>query len=89
MNLPPVDLSTPVPVLHDRLADLLRREGNLDHCGVRCSLKDLPDCTCLACPVSLSDDESEGNAHKAALCRIGKEQERTATLLMVKQRSGG
>lgn len=85
MLSPPVDLSTPTPVLRERIDELLHREGNLFDCGITCPLKDLPDATCLACPVSRADETREEITREGLLCQIGQEQERVLMLLLAQQ----
>lgn len=86
----PIDLSTPVPVLREWLGELVRREGNLFDCGTSCSLKDMPDGTCTACPLSRAN-ETSGSLEEmqlTGLCRIGAEQERVLMMLLAKQHHG-
>lgn len=82
--LPPIDLSTPEPKLHQHLHTLLEQEGVLFEREVVCEIKDKPDTTCLACPVSSARDYS---SPMGQLCRVGQEQERVATVLIA-QRHG-
>ena len=86
----PLDLSTPEPVLREWLGELVRREGNLFDCGTHCPLRDKPDSTCSACPVSQADreDGTREELRLASLCRNGAEQERVSMLLLA-QRQGG
>lgn len=83
MPMKAVNMETPANELHGWLGELLRREGNLDACGITCPLKDLPDATCTACPVSRVHDTSD--PHRQKLCEIGVEQERVLMLLMAQR----
>lgn len=74
-------LSTPLETLEGRLAELLRREANGFEAGITCPLKDKGDMTCSACPVS----EVGRNTRRSALCRLGREQERIAALIIAKR----
>lgn len=78
-------LQTSMAVLDGRLAELLRREANADAAGITCSIKDLPDMTCSACPVC----EEGQNTRKSALCRLGREMERVMALATVKRHGDG
>jgi hypothetical protein len=82
--LPPIDIKTSEATLHQHLDALLDQEGVLDERGVTCAIKDKPDATCLACPVSSARDYS---TPMGQLCRVGQEQERVATVLIA-QRHG-
>lgn len=75
-----IDLRDPKAALDIRLGELLRREGNLDAVGVTCPIKDRPDTTCHACPVSQAHDPS---VKLCLLCRVGREQETVLTELAV------
>lgn len=75
-----IDLRDPRATLELRVGELLRREGNLFDHGITCAIKDKPDTCCHACPVSRAHDP---NDPLAALCRIGREQERVCTELAV------
>jgi len=82
---PPISLDTPTPELRKRLESLLSFEGRLDARGITCPLKDLPDASCLACPVSKADDP---NVPKCALCRVGIGQELVVNALLAKRLVG-
>jgi hypothetical protein len=73
-----VDLRDPQAADELRLHELLRREGVLFANGVSCPIKDRPDTTCHACPVSRAHDKE---AELGALCRVGREQESVLTRL--------
>lgn len=75
----PIDLSTGVPFLHDRLGELVREEGSLFAAGVTCAVKDSRDASCSACPIR-SDDPFDP---RSALCAVGVQQERVLTLLTI------
>jgi hypothetical protein len=75
-----IDLRDPRAALELRLRELLLREGHLFERGVTCAIKEKPDTCCHACPVSKAHDPAEA---LAALCRVGREQERTCTELAV------
>lgn len=76
-----IDLRDPKGTLELRLAELLHREGNLFNRGVTCPIKDRPDSTCHACPVSQAHTQEP----LSVLCRIGREQESVVTELAVIQ----
>lgn len=75
-----IDLRDPAATLQLKLAELLHREANLDRVGVTCAIKDHPDSTCHACPVSEAHDRETA---LGSLCRLGREQEITLTELRV------
>jgi hypothetical protein len=75
-----IDLRDPKAALEVRLRELLGREANLFGGGLTCPIKDRPDSTCHACPVSKAHDTSVA---LSALCRIGREQETVLTELAV------
>lgn len=79
----PIDLTGP-PKLNERLVELVGAEGALADRGVTCAIKDRADTTCSACPIACVDEIEP----IAALCRVGKEQERVLTLLAVHQARG-
>lgn len=89
---PPLDLSSPEPVLRARLTELVRREGNLWECGTTCPLKDMPDGNCTACPISraheTNGDGTLDEERMSRLCRVGVEQERVSMLLLAKRHHG-
>lgn len=68
------DLREP-DVLRAKLIALTVREEQLRERGMTCSIKDRPDSCCSACPLY-------GRAQTRALCKVGREQERT-TMAMV------
>lgn len=76
----PIDLHDRVAVLNARLVLTLRGESNLASSGVVCPIKDRPDTSCSACPVS---DAAKRETPKSALCRLGREQEEILTELAV------
>lgn len=76
----PIDLQDREAVLHARLADTLRGEGNLARSGVSCPVKDSPDTSCSACPIS---EAAKRESSLSALCRLGREQEQVVTELTV------
>lgn len=78
----PIDLGGPEARLHIELAELVRREANLDRVGITCPIKDRPDTTCHACPVS---EAARREKPIGSLCRLGREQERVLTALAVHQ----
>lgn len=70
--------------LNKRIFELVSMEGALYERDVRCAVKDAPDTTCAACPLSGKDPAI------ASLCRLGAEQERIATeLVIVRARAAG
>jgi len=72
----PIQLSEGRAELVAKLAELVDQEGLLYNAGVRCKIKDLPDTTCSACPLSAHDDDG---SPMQALCLVGRAQERTLT----------
>ena len=56
--------------LERQLLDLMHEESDLAARGVRCPIKDRPDCVCLACPLR------ERVRGREPLCRVGVAQER-------------
>lgn len=76
----PIDLQDRKAVLNARYAVTFRGEGNLANAGVVCPVKDSPDTTCNACPIS---DAAKRETAMSALCRIGREQEQILTELAV------
>jgi hypothetical protein len=80
--IPPIDLGTPLPQLHEHLKNLIAQEGELDGQGVTCPIKWKPDTTCLACPVA---EHRDPHSPKGRLCRIGQEQERVLTVIAAQQ----
>lgn len=75
------NLDTPIPELEARLDELIAREGRGAEAGITCPWKDLPDMTCSACPLH----EIGQDTRKSALCRLGREQERVAALLIARR----
>lgn len=75
-----IDLRDPAAALHLRLHELMTREAWLFNAGVSCAIKDRPDTSCHACPVSKAHDPSD---RLGALCRVGREQETVCTELAV------
>lgn len=75
-----IDLKDPAGALQIRLTELLRRESNLFNASVTCAVKDRPDTTCHACPISMAHDREHA---LGALCRVGREQEIVLTELAV------
>jgi hypothetical protein len=61
------------------LGIVVRSEGRLGSIGVTCAIKDSPETTCLACPLSQANNPK---SPKCQLCRAGCEQERLSTLLL-------
>lgn len=78
----PIDLRDRGARLQLRLRELCKKEGNLDRNGVTCPIKDRPDTSCLACPISEAADDT---STRGPLCRIGREQERVCTELAVER----
>lgn len=74
------DLRDPKAALELRLRELVTREGRLCTGGTTCSIKELPDTTCHACPVSKAHDRE---SRLGVLCRLGREQESVLTELAV------
>lgn len=70
--------------LRAHLRTLIDREGRLSACGITCRLKELPDMTCLGCPVSKAGDKNDA---MSVLCRIGRDQETVASMLIAKSHS--
>lgn len=81
--LPPISITTDAATLTAAVDSLFAQEASLFQRGVECPIKDLPDTTCLACPVSAARDFSEP---KGQLCRVGQEQERVATVMVAQSR---
>ena len=75
-----IDLRDPRGKLELRLQELMTRESRLYERGVTCPIKDRPDSTCHACPVSQAHDPS---VSLSVLCRLGREQEVVGTELAV------
>lgn len=71
-------LQTPIDQLLARANELEGREENGRKAGITCELKG--SLACSACPVC----EIGQDTRKAALCRLGREQERIEALLVVK-----
>jgi hypothetical protein len=71
--------------LSQRLVELLTREGALWNAGVRCAVKMTPDgdargdVSCSACPIKHRSPDDP----MTALCDVGVEQERLATMLVI------
>lgn len=85
--LTPVDLTNTEDELREQFASLFERERNLFNCGVECPLKEMPDSTCTACPVSRARDTND--PYMGQLCRVGVEQERVQMLLLAKRQQSG
>lgn len=75
-----IDLLDPAASLYVRLGELLSRENNLFNGGVTCPIKDRPDTSCHACPVSKAHDKGDP---LSVLCRVGREQEVVLTEMAV------
>lgn len=75
-----IDLRDPKSLLRFRLDELLRREANLFAKDRTCPIRDHPESTCHACPVSHANDPEHD---LSLLCRIGREQETVLTELAV------
>lgn len=75
-----IDLLEPEARLHLRFRELLDREGRLFNRAVTCAIKDRPDTTCHACPISKAHDRADP---LGPLCRLGREQEVVLTELAV------
>lgn len=72
----PIRLAEDRAELQVKVAEELSQEAMLWEAGIRCEIKDHPDVTCHACPVSAhADPESP----MQALCLLGRAQERTLT----------
>lgn len=78
----PITIDSSTAELSDRLDALLAWEGRLDARGITCPIKDLPDVSCGACPISKADD-TDDPLHP--LCRVGISQESVATTLIAKR----
>lgn len=77
-----ISVETPTEDLREYLRSLNRREARLDATGITCPIKDNPEMSCLACPVSKANDLDDP---KAALCRIGKAQEKTVAVALAQK----
>lgn len=79
----PIALSvdSPLEEITARLARLMKGEGRLAEMGITCPLKESGECSCSACPVSQLSHPEES---KAALCRLGQEQERLVMMSLAK-----
>lgn len=75
-----IDLRDPHDQLQLRISELLRGESNLFASGITCAIKDRPDTTCHACPVSKVNKPEEA---LSALCKLGRQQEAAMTELAV------
>lgn len=75
-----IDLREPTARLDLRLHELVNREARLYNAGVSCAIKERPDTTCHACPISKAHDPTD---RLGALCRLGREQEVVCTELAV------
>lgn len=80
----PIDLSGE-PHLNRKVLELAERERALFNLGVECPIKDMPDTSCLACPLSCRDEQ----VAESGLCKIGQEQERVITRLAALKLYGG
>lgn len=78
----PISLDGDTASLSKRVESLMWRESNLFNVGVTCSIKDMDETVCSACPVSKHDQPDDP---LAPLCQIGREQERVVTTLAVKR----
>ena len=72
----PIKLSKGRAELVAQLAELVDHEGRLYNAGVRCQIKDNPNVTCSACPISAHNEEGSS---LQALCLVGRAQERVLT----------
>lgn len=81
----PIDLSNGIAELSKEVESLMWRECSLHNVGVTCGIKDNPETSCSACPVSKHADPQDP---LAPLCQIGRDQERVITTLAVKRRGG-
>lgn len=77
---PVISIESTEAELRDRMQELLGREARLDEMEITCPIKDMPDVSCLACPVCKLGSDSP----LSALCRVGQEQERVLTTLAAK-----
>lgn len=68
----PVVLDDGRAELNHKLAALVNDESRLWNAGIRCAVKDDPESTCLACPLSAHADETSS---LRALCLVGRAQE--------------
>jgi hypothetical protein len=75
----PITLHADFAAINDRLLELVQVEGRLFNAGIRCAIRDRDDTTCLGCPISAHEENTE----LAALCRCGREQERVSTEMAV------
>jgi hypothetical protein len=73
-----IELDNPKDRLQLRLSQLLEREGALWNRGVTCPIKDMPDTSCSACPVSRHTDFDD---RLGMLCRVGRDEEKVCTEL--------
>lgn len=75
----PIDLDNDVATLSRRISRSVEKEGRLAERGVTCGIKDSAGTSCWSCPVYKG-----GTTHSlASLCRLGREQERLVTRLVV------
>lgn len=73
-----IDLHSEPKLRHD-LHGLVSRESRLFDAGISCAIKDQADSCCSACPVFTADETKP----IAALCKIGRAQEKVLTALAV------
>lgn len=67
------------PKLRQDLHGLVTRESRLFDAGISCAIRDQPDSCCSACPVFTADETKP----IAALCKVGRAQEKVLTALAV------
>lgn len=82
----PIRLSDGRAELELKLVELVNQEGALYNAGVRCAIKDAPDATCSACPLSAHD---EAGSPLRVLCMVGRAQERVLTEIACAKELGG
>lgn len=81
----PVVLHDTYAELNDKLAGLVNDESMLYNAGIRCGVKERPDSTCLACPLSAHSDES---SPMRPLCLVGRAQEMVLTRMACAKETG-
>lgn len=81
-----ISIETPSEELRRLLGIVVSSEMRMGAKGLTCAIKDSPETTCLACPLSRANDDSSPKRH---LCRAGREQERLSTLLLAQRAKNG
>lgn len=72
--------------LEVKLIELVNHESALWNAGIRCAIKDKPDSTCSACPLSAHND---AESSLRVLCMVGRAQERVLTEITCAKEVGG